>query len=64
MSSSSPPPSFLSRRSLALRWGISVPTVKRREKQSDFPSAIRVSPRSIRFRMCDVLEYEEKHGIK
>ena len=49
---------LLSRKQLGARWGCSTMTIKRRERGGQLPS-LRFSQRLVRYRMSDVLAYEE-----
>jgi hypothetical protein len=58
--SSRPNPSeqLLSRRAVASRWGVSVETVKRREADAGL-RAMKFNPRLVRYRLSDILAFEE-----
>ena len=58
-----PPPDsdlLLDRRDLMRRWRCSVATIKRREITESL-RPIRIGPRLVRYRMADILAYEEAH---
>ena len=74
MSSTSPTPNdptattptvMLTREDLSCRWKVSIPTIKRREKDqgNGYPKPIRIGPRMIRYRESDILAYEAMRQI-
>lgn len=56
---------MLTRGDLANRWKVSIPTIKRREKDKDngYPKPIRIGPRMIRYRESDIAAYEAARQI-
>lgn len=48
---------LISRRALAVRWGVSVETVKRRERSGAL-RAVRFNARLVRYRVSEVEQYE------
>ncbi len=74
MSSSSPSPNdptaptptaMLTREDLSNRWKVSIPTIKRREKDQSngYPKPLKLGPRTIRYRESDILAYENQRQI-
>lgn len=60
---SSPPAEeggHLDRRELAKRWNTSVSTIRRMEKRNELPT-LQLGPRVIRFRLEDIIAYEERN---
>jgi len=56
---------MFTRKGLSHRWNVSIPTIKRREKDADngYPKPIRIGPRMIRYRESDILAYEAMRQI-
>ena len=54
-------PFSLSRFSLAKRWDVSISTIKRMEERGELRS-FTVGVRTVRFRMEDILAFEEEHS--
>ena len=56
---------MLTREDLAKRWQVSIPTIKRREKDNanGYPKPIRIGPRMVRYRESDILVYENQRQI-
>ena len=50
---------LVSRRALAHRWGVSVATIKRRERSGTLP-VLRLGLRLIRYRIADIEQYERE----
>ena len=55
------PEQMLSRKGVAARWDTSVETIKRREKEG-LLKAIRFNPRLLRYKLSDVIAYENAAG--
>lgn len=53
---------FLNVRQVANRLAVSVPTVWRWARESDFPSPVRLGPAATRWRLSDLKAWEVKQG--
>ena len=51
---------YLSDKQLALRYGVSRPTIWRWVKEGDLPSPIKLGPGSTRWKLSEVEEWEQK----